>query len=113
MIYFYEEYLYSSSVISMLITFILVLGLLWISDNLYFKLFLYVFSLFKIWATLHFAGLPLSYLSESVFLPLDTSYKYWDTLSSGLGGAAACVVYFVAYLTVDIAKCIKYIRDNL
>ncbi len=113
MIYFFEEYLYSFSVISMSITFIFVLGVLWVSDNLYFKLFLYVFPLFKIWSALHFAGLPLSYLSESIFLPLDVSYKYWDTLSSGLGGAAACVVYFVAYLTVDIAKCVKYIRDNL
>jgi len=97
----------------MLITFILVLGFLWISDNLYLKLFVYVLSLFKIWSTLHFVGLPLSYLSESIFLPLDASYQYWDTLSSGIGGAAACVVYFVVYLTVDIAKCVKYIRDNL
>jgi len=112
-IYFYEEYVYISSVLTILAFFIGGFSFLWISKNLIYKLIFFLYSIFSLWDSLSRSGLSLSYLAESVFLPLESSLWYWEEYSIGLGGVAACTGYIITYLIYDIYQCIKYVKDNV
>ena len=106
-IYFYEEYLYFTSIFTMTATFIGGAFFLWVSHNTLYKFGFLVLSFFSIVSTFHFTGLPLNYLMESIFLPKDISYKYWETLAFGISGVVVCSLYFIVNLLLNILKVIN------